>query len=56
MNSLRGWSAFLERFPDSRFASLAQSNREALGRSENIAVANLQTDGHGRGAEQDKLA
>ena len=55
MNSLRGWSVFLDRFPDSEFASLAQTNRDALARSENIVVANLEREGSERGAEQEKL-
>ncbi|MFL4470169.1 caspase family protein [Tateyamaria armeniaca] len=55
MNSLRAWSVFLDRFPDSQFASLAQQERDSLARSDNIVVANLQIGQIERGAEQEKL-
>ncbi|WP_108838634.1 caspase family protein [Tateyamaria sp. Alg231-49] len=55
MNSLRGWTVFLERFPESQFADLAQQNRDSMARSENIVVANLATAGVERGAEQEPL-
>lgn len=41
MNSLRAWSVFLERFPDSQFAELAQQERNSLAKSDNIVVANV---------------
>ncbi|MEP2507346.1 MAG: caspase family protein [Paracoccaceae bacterium] len=41
MNSLRAWSFFLQRFPESQFADLALQQRDALARQENIVVANL---------------
>ncbi|WP_299148068.1 caspase family protein [uncultured Tateyamaria sp.] len=55
MNSLRGWSVFLDRFPDSQFAGLAEQERDALARSENITVANLASESTDRGSDQGTL-
>ena len=41
MNSQRAWSVFLERYPESQFAELAEQRLAELARSENIVVANL---------------
>ena len=55
MNSLRAWSVFLERFPDSQFADLAQQERDALARAENIVVANLEVTRNDAGNEEETL-
>ncbi|MEM7320704.1 MAG: caspase family protein, partial [Pseudomonadota bacterium] len=55
MNSLRAWSVFLERFPDSQFADLAQQERDSLARSDNIVVANLTAARTDAGIEQENL-
>lgn len=41
MNSVRAWSTFLNRYPDSQFAELARAERDRLSRAENIVVAQL---------------
>ena len=55
MNSLRAWSVFLERFPDSQFADLARQERDSLAKSDNIVVANLAVTRNDAGPEQEGL-
>lgn len=46
MNSLRAWTVFLDRYPESQFAELALQQRDELARADNIVVANLDTVRH----------
>lgn len=55
MNSLRAWSVFLERFPESQFAELARQERDTLARSDNIVVANVAATRNDAGPEAEAM-